>query len=224
MSSTTPGESSREHAEPVGRGADAGSDTTATRTSLAERFATAKGSTSDGSPDRTPQRSAGHPGETATRPGVREDRPAEGPSRGAMPFDEREPARPAAAPRPASPRPGPRQVRLSLARIDPWSVMKLAFLLSIAVGIGVVVAVAAMWYVLDTMHVFADVQALLDDLGSASFLNLMEYTQFDRVISVAAIIAVLDVLLLTALATLGAFLYNIVAALVGGLHVTLTDD
>ncbi|WP_454084533.1 DUF3566 domain-containing protein [Georgenia sp. Marseille-Q6866] len=128
-------------------------------------------------------------------------------------------ARPAS--RPAS---GPRRVRLSVARVDPWSVMKLSFLLSIAVGIGIVVAAAAMWFVLDSMHVFADVEELLVTLDSENFLRLMDYVQFDRVISMAAIIAVVDVLLLTALSTLGAFLYNIVAALVGGVHLTLTDD
>ena len=119
---------------------------------------------------------------------------------------------------------GTRKVRLSVARVDPWSVMKLSFLLSIAVGIGIVVAAAAMWLVLDSMHVFADVEELLVTLDSENFLQLMDYVQFDRVISMAAIIAVVDILLLTALSTLGAFLYNIVAALVGGVHLTLTDD
>ncbi|MEE6294871.1 DUF3566 domain-containing protein [Georgenia wangjunii] len=221
-----------------------GADRAAMRTSLAERFASAKAAPAETAASRT---STSGPASTA-RMGAT-DGPAPAPREqarsapaataagaaaagGAARAERTEPrpapaqptqpgaARPDGAGRPA----GPRQVRLSLARIDPWSVMKLAFLLSIAVGIGIVVATAAMWYVLDTMHVFADIQGLLDSLGSESFLNLMEYAQFDRVISMAAIVAVVDVLLLTALATLGAFLYNIVAALVGGLHLTLTDD
>ncbi|MEE6281669.1 DUF3566 domain-containing protein [Georgenia sp. MJ170] len=119
---------------------------------------------------------------------------------------------------------GARKVRLSLARVDPWSVMKLSFLMSIAIGIGIMIAAAAMWFLLDSMQVFADIRELLVTLGSPDFLQLMEYAEFDRVISMAAIIAVVDILLLTALATLAAFLYNIVAALVGGVHLTLTDD
>ena len=131
----------------------------------------------------------------------------------------------AAAQPPTAGRPsGARKVRLSIARVDPWSVMKLSFLMSIAIGIGIIVASAAMWFLLDSMHVFADIRDLLVTLGSADFLRLMEYAEFDRVMSMAAIIAVVDILLITALATLGAFLYNIVAALVGGLHMTLTDD
>ncbi|MEE6272009.1 DUF3566 domain-containing protein [Georgenia sp. MJ206] len=217
-----------------------GADRAAMRTSLAERFASAKAAPAETAASRT---STSGPASTARMgatdgpaPAPREQArsaPAGAAAAGGAARGERTEPRPAPAQptQPGAARPdgagrpaGPRQVRLSLARIDPWSVMKLAFLLSIAVGIGIVVATAAMWYVLDTMHVFADIQGLLDSLGSESFLNLMEYAQFDRVISMAAIVAVVDVLLLTALATLGAFLYNIVAALVGGLHLTLTDD
>ncbi|TRW43039.1 DUF3566 domain-containing protein, partial [Georgenia yuyongxinii] len=140
--------------------------------------------------------------------------------------------RPAEAPRPtAGTAPeagvrdvGPRRVRLSLSRVDPWSAMKLSFLLSVALGVMIVVAAAVVWFVLDSMQVFAKVEELLVSIGSENFLQLMQYVEFDRVMSFATIVGVVDVLLLTALGTIGAFLYNIVAALVGGLHVTLTDD
>jgi hypothetical protein len=38
------------------------------------------------------------------------------------------------------------------------------------------------------------------------------------------IVAVVDVVLITAIATLGAFLYNLAATLLGGLEVTLAED
>src|SRR5690625_4122066 len=54
------------------------------------------------------------------------------------------------------PRPGgPRRVRLTVSRVDPWSIMKLSFLLSIALGIVLVVAVALVWTVLNAMEGFA---------------------------------------------------------------------
>ncbi|EYR63911.1 membrane protein [Actinotalea ferrariae CF5-4] len=142
--------------------------------------------------------------------------------------------------RPASSRPGvapreeagasaattaPRRVRLALARIDPWSVMKLSFLLSFAVGIMMVVAAAVVWFTLDGQGVFAQLdQTITEITGNPDFFPMEEYVAFDRVMALATIIAIVDVVLLTALATIGAFLYNIVAALVGGIHMTLTDD
>lgn len=152
----------------------------------------------------------------------------------APPRGEERPA-PARTPRPAPARTatatsaaastGPRRVRLALARIDPWSVMKLSFLLSVAIGIMIVVASAVVWYTLDGLHVFSQLNDTIAEVtGSTTFFDLNEYASFERTISLATMIAVVDVILLTALSTIGAFLYNIVAALVGGLHLTLTDD
>jgi len=150
-------------------------------------------------------------------------------------------AKPAAAPRavPVSenPRPstgriptvsahgGPRRVRLAISRIDPWSVMKLSLLLSVAVGIMFVVAVIVVWLTLDKMHVFAQIDDLVTQItGQESTIDILQYVEFRRIVSGSMLLAVVDVFLLTALATIGAFLYNIVAALVGGVHVTMTDD
>lgn len=131
------------------------------------------------------------------------------------------------APASTAPRPsgGPRRVRLSVSRIDPWSVMKLSFLLSVAAGIMTVVAAAVAWKVLDSMGVFADLQSLVNDLGAVEqFGPILEYLKLNNIMSMSVIVAVVNVALITAIGTLFAFLYNIVAALVGGLHMTLTDD
>ena len=54
--------------------------------------------------------------------------------------------------------------------------------------------------------------------------DLMNYIGFGRVLSLSIVIGVIDVILLTAISTLGAFLYNVCSSLVGGLQLTLTDD
>ncbi|MBO0919460.1 DUF3566 domain-containing protein [Cellulomonas sp. zg-ZUI222] len=120
---------------------------------------------------------------------------------------------------------GPRRVRLAVSRVDPWSVMKLSFLLSVAVGIMIVVAAVVVWFTLDGLQVFARVDDLVRQVvGQDSPLDVMAYVSFEKTVSAATLVAVIDVFLLTALATIGAFLYNIVAALVGGVHVTMTDE
>jgi hypothetical protein len=119
----------------------------------------------------------------------------------------------------------PRRVRLAVSRVDPWSVMKLSFLLSVALGIILVVAAAVIWFALDSMHVFAQVDTLVREvLGAESNVDILQYVSFSRILSAATLIAVVDVFLLTALSTIAAFLYNITAALVGGVHLTMTDE
>ena len=59
---------------------------------------------------------------------------------------------------------------------------------------------------------------------STSKFDLMDIAGFGRVVSLSVVLGVVNVLLLTAMATLGAFLYNICASLVGGVQMTLTDD
>jgi Transmembrane domain of unknown function (DUF3566) len=121
----------------------------------------------------------------------------------------------------------PRRVKLSVSRVDPWSVMKLSFLLSVAVGIAGVVMIVALWTILSGMGVFADmnrtVETVLNSTNGTKY-NLMDYIGLGRVVSLSIVIAVIDVILVTALSTLGAFLYNVCSSLVGGLQVTLTDD
>ena len=123
---------------------------------------------------------------------------------------------------------GPRRVKLTVSRADPWSVMKLSFLISVAIGIAGVVAMAVLWLILNGMGVFTQVNSVLEQLqtssASTSKFDLMNYIGFGRVVSLSIVIGVIDVILLTALATLGAFLYNVCSSLVGGLQVTLTDD
>jgi Transmembrane domain of unknown function (DUF3566) len=123
---------------------------------------------------------------------------------------------------------GVRRARLRLVRVDPWSVAKTAFLLSIAFGIMVVVAVFLIMSVMSAAglwsHVNSSIQTVLNQGGSTSSFNINDYVSTQRVVGIAMLIAVLDVVLITALATLGAFLYNLAASLLGGLEVTLAED
>ncbi|WP_243884681.1 DUF3566 domain-containing protein [Cellulomonas fengjieae] len=119
----------------------------------------------------------------------------------------------------------PRRVRLSISRVDPWSVMKLSFLLSVAIGVMIVVAAAVIWFTLNGLQVFSKIDTLVTTItGAEGDIQILQFVEFQRVISGATLVAVIDVFLLTAMATIGAFLYNIVAALVGGVHVTMTDE
>ncbi|MHA6966104.1 DUF3566 domain-containing protein [Glutamicibacter bergerei] len=150
------------------------------------------------------------------------------------------PARPSAgAPRPAGQRPPQsqdrlvrpapkakvRKARLLASKVEPFSVLKLAFLLSVAFGVITVVASVAIWALLDLTGTFDSFNQLMRDaIGAEGTFDLRDVLSLGQVASYATIIAVVNVVVISVLSMLGAVLYNIAASLVGGVGVTLTDD
>ncbi|MDI9629194.1 MAG: DUF3566 domain-containing protein [Acidobacteriota bacterium] len=148
-------------------------------------------------------------------------------------------AKPAAGAVPTRPRTGrvrtaggtvrpARKARLRVARLDPWSVMKVSLMFSIAVGIIIFVAVALLWSVIEASGALQMLQdtlnALLGNPDGTGTVQVSAYIDRWRVLGFTAIVAGINVILLTALATLGAFLYNLSSSVLGGLEVTLAED
>jgi Transmembrane domain of unknown function (DUF3566) len=124
-------------------------------------------------------------------------------------------------------RPRTRKARLRMTHIDPWSVMKTAFLLSIAMGVVTVIAVAMVWSVLGAAGVWDSINKTVQEViggETGTTFNVEDYVGTSRVLGFTMIVAVVDVVLMTAIATLGAFLYNLAATLLGGVEVTLAEE
>ncbi|PUA81169.1 DUF3566 domain-containing protein [Nocardioides currus] len=122
----------------------------------------------------------------------------------------------------------PRRARLRLTRIDPWSVMKTSFLLSVAFGVVTFVAVFMVWSVLGAAGVWdsinSTVASVVEGDSNTSDFDVTNYLGMGRVLGFTLLVSIMDVILLTAIATLTAFLYNMAAALLGGIEVTLAED
>ena len=119
-----------------------------------------------------------------------------------------------------------RKARLRISRVDPWSVMKTTFLFSIAFGIMLVVIVAVLWGVVAGSGALQSINSTMTQLigDSGTKFNIEDYINAGRVIGLSAVLAALNVVLITAVSTLFAFLYNLAAAVIGGLEVTLAED
>ncbi|MDQ0934051.1 DUF3566 domain-containing protein [Streptomyces turgidiscabies] len=123
--------------------------------------------------------------------------------------------------------PRTRKARLRVSKADPWSVMKVSFLLSIALGICTIVAAVVLWMVMDAMGVFSTVGGTISEATGSNESNgfdLQSFLSLPHVLMFTSVIAVIDVVLATALATLGAFIYNLSAGFVGGIELTLAED
>jgi hypothetical protein len=117
---------------------------------------------------------------------------------------------------------GPRRSRLTVKRIDPWSMLKLSFVFSLAAFLVFLAAVVVVYAVLAGMGVFDAVNTTLGDLTSAGS-GLASLLTFGHIFGFAVFVGAINVVLITALATLGSFIYNLCASLVGGIEVVLSD-
>ena len=106
--------------------------------------------------------------------------------------------------------------------------MKVSFLLAIAFGIVTVVSVFIVWSVLGAAGVWDSINNTVSDTVSSgthtSTFDITDYLGMSRVLGFTMLVSVIDVVLITAIATLGAFLYNMAASLLGGIEVTLAED
>ncbi|WP_344676707.1 DUF3566 domain-containing protein [Tessaracoccus defluvii] len=119
-----------------------------------------------------------------------------------------------------------RKARLRLSRIDPWSVMKTSFLFAIAFGVMLVVVAFVLWSVLAGSGALESVNSLINTLigDEDNAFRVEDVLNSSRVLGFATVVAAIDVVILTAVATLFAFLYNLSATVLGGLEVTLAED
>jgi Transmembrane domain of unknown function (DUF3566) len=117
-----------------------------------------------------------------------------------------------------------RRARLTVRRIDPWSTLKFSFVYGLAGMIVLLVAVIVLYGVVDAMGVIDSLRSFLADVSSdPTGGGLAVWLSFGRVILVAAVIGLINVVLFTAFATLTAFIYNVCTDIVGGVEVTLAE-
>jgi hypothetical protein len=122
----------------------------------------------------------------------------------------------------------PKRARLVVRRVDPWSVLKFSLLFSLCLFVVFVVAVAALYFALDALGVFDSVNQFVRDVTQANpggkATGGFDVTfSAGRIIGSAVVIGLINVVIITAISTLGAFLYNLCADIVGGIEVTLGE-
>jgi Transmembrane domain of unknown function (DUF3566) len=183
------------------------------------------GAVPTGKPGTAPPRPAGAPGRTGG-PAEAGKRPSGAAAVGAARVSEA--VRTARSTVSSAAARGPRRARLNLKRIDPWSVMKFSFAVSVVLFIVVVVATSVLYLALDAMGVWSEINKSLSDLVNASGGTGSAASSSFRitawgVIGTSMLIGAVNVVLFTALATLGAFIYNVCADLVGGVELTLAE-
>lgn len=119
-----------------------------------------------------------------------------------------------------------RQASLRLNHIEPWSVTRIAFAVSVAMMIVGVVAVTIFWVVLSITGVWGQINDSITSVLSddSSSFDITDYLGFWRLVGLTLVVSAINVVLMTALATIAAHLYNLAAQLLGGVEMTFGED
>ena len=118
---------------------------------------------------------------------------------------------------------GPVRASMQIRRLDPWSVLKVSVVLSVALFFVWMIAVAFLYLVLGGMGVWSKLNSNVGDLLTSASGSGGELVSSGTIFGGAALIGLVNIVLLTAMATCGAFIYNLTTDLVGGIEVTLAD-
>lgn len=118
---------------------------------------------------------------------------------------------------------GPVRASMQIRRIDPWSTLKVSLLLSVALFFVWMITVAFLYLVLGGMGVWAKLNSNVGDLLNNASGSSAELVSSGTIFGGAFLIGVVNIVLMTALATIGAFVYNLITDLIGGIEVTLAD-
>ena len=117
-----------------------------------------------------------------------------------------------------------KQVRLKLVYVDFWSTVKLSFLAGICLAIIAIVGTFLIWTVLDHTGIFDQVNSLFKDISGAGGSDLRSILGLGQVMGFSLIVAILDIVVVTALGAVFALLYNLSVKITGGLLVGFTNN
>ena len=116
----------------------------------------------------------------------------------------------------------PRQVRMHLTHVDPWSITKGAFVLGVTIAGVLIVATAVLWIILSAAGVFEAVSKLWNDASGSTGIGI-SFLSLGRLLGLVMVISAIEIVLLTVLSTLFAVLYNLSVGFTGGIEYTFTD-
>jgi hypothetical protein len=117
-----------------------------------------------------------------------------------------------------------KQVRLKLVYIDFWSVVKLAFLVTVCLGIVMIVATFLVWMFLDSTSIFDKINSLLQSILDDPTFDVMSSFSLVKVMLFTSVVALLNVVVGTVLGALVAVLYNFTVRITGGILVGFTNN
>lgn len=116
-----------------------------------------------------------------------------------------------------------KQVRLRLVYVDFWSAVKLSFLGAVALAIVTMVSFFLIYLVLQATNVLTQADEFVDAFTDGS-ISLASIIGLPQVMAFAAVISILNLIVITVLGAVVAGIYNLAVKVTGGLLVGFTSN
>ncbi|MDQ1205174.1 DUF3566 domain-containing protein [Microbacterium sp. SORGH_AS_0862] len=116
-----------------------------------------------------------------------------------------------------------KQVRLRLVYVDFWSAVKLSFLAAVALAIVTVVSFLLVYLVVQTTGLIGQADEFFKSFSDGS-LSLSQFVGLPQVMAFAAVVAILNLIVVTVLGAVVAGIYNLAVKVTGGLLVGFTSN
>lgn len=116
-----------------------------------------------------------------------------------------------------------KQVRLRLVYVDFWSAVKLSFLAAVALAIVTIVSFLLMYLVVQATGLISMVDELLTSMNDGTW-SFSDFLGLPQVLAFAAVVAILNLIVVTVLGAVVAGIYNLAVKVTGGLLVGFTSN
>lgn len=116
-----------------------------------------------------------------------------------------------------------KQVRLRLVYVDFWSAVKLSFLAAIAVAVVTVVSFVMVYLVVAATGLISQLDEFFASFTDGTIL-LSTFVGFPQVLAFSAVVAILNLVVVTVLGAVVAGIYNLAVKVTGGLLVGFTSN
>jgi hypothetical protein len=113
---------------------------------------------------------------------------------------------------------GWRRARLVLRKIDPWSVLKFSLLFYFCLLLIMLLGSAIIFAILKAFGVIANIQKLIGDLSSSPYT-----ISGGRIFRWLFLFGLLGAIVASAVTVFLAFLYNLIADVVGGIEISVAE-
>ncbi len=115
-----------------------------------------------------------------------------------------------------------RRVRRIIRKFDPWTVLKVSFVLYFVSALAILLGLVIFWTLVRTAGIPQMVETTISSIGLFSDVNIIPPEE--QLFRAAVFLLIAWSVVMTGFTTLGAVLYNLISDVVGGIEVVVLEE